>query len=146
MEQNSVQIGDSSANLKISVAVESGILSVSSRFEFMASEGKEGGFGMSSFVEQMSLLTESHFEKQSMLTIKSVERFLSTMNYQKSETEHQTSRFLYDEYLDFCKEYDLIPISRREFLIRLDSLGFVVRRGMTNNETFVYCKKGEVTL
>lgn len=115
MEQENVQIGDNSANLKISVAVESGILSVSSRFEFMASEGKEGGFGMNSFVEQMSLLTESHFEKQSMLTIKSVERFLSEMNYQKSETEHQTSRFLYDEYLDFCKEYDLIPISRREF-------------------------------
>lgn len=146
MEQNSVQIGDSSANLKISVAVESGILSVSSRFEFMASEGKEGGFGMSSFVEQMSLLTESHFEKQSMLTIKSVERFLSTMNYQKSETEHQTSRFLYDEYLDFCKEYDFIPISRREFFKGLESLGFVVRPRMINNQTFVYCKKGEVTL
>lgn len=146
MEQKNVQIGNNSASLKMSVAVESGILSVSSRFEFITSEGKEGGFGMSSFVEQMSLLTESHFEKQSMLTIKSVERFLSTMNYQKSETEHQTSRFLYDEYLDFCKEYDLIPISRREFLIRLDSLGFVVRRRMTNNQTFVYCKKGEVTL
>lgn len=143
MEQENVQIGDSSANLKLSVEVENGIISVSVRFEFMPLEGKEGVFDISSFAEQMYSLAEAHLKTQFVFGI---DRFLSEMNYQKSETEHQTNRFLYDEYLDFCKGYNLKPISHYEFLERLESLGFKVRRRMTNNGIFVYCKKGEATL
>lgn len=143
MEQKSILIGGSYASLKMSVEVGTGILSVSSKFEFEPFEGKKGGFGMSSFLEQMFLLTEGHLERQFVFGIG---RFLSEMDYQKSETEHQTATFLYKEYVGFCQKYHVEPISRCEFFKGLESLGFVVRPRMVNNETFVYCKKGEAAL
>lgn len=144
--KNVLKIGDNSANTKFSVEVENGILSVSSRFEFVPLDGKKGGFGMSSFVEQMSSLMKDCLQKQSVSVLEDIEQFLSAMNYQKSETEHQTSRLLFEEYLDFCKEHYLKPIGRVEFLRQLENLGFEVKRCMTNNATFIYCKKGKAAL
>lgn len=139
MKQEKVLIGDNSASLTMTVEVENGILSVNNRFEFVTLEGKKGGFDMNPLVERISLLIKDYSEN----AIKDVRRFLSVGNYQSSETEYQTARLLYEGYAGFCKEHHFEQISKITFLTQLESLGFKVRRRMTNNETFVYCKKEE---
>lgn len=147
--EKDLQIGPNRANSKKTVVSDDSILFESeSRIELVSLEGNQSG--MSYCVEQVFQFIKDNPQERRLLMNKCIEleyssslgEFLSKMNYQSSETEYQTARLLYGEYVGFCKEHHFEQISKNSFLTQFESLGFKVRRRMTNNETFVYCNKG----
>ena len=81
---------------------------------------------------------QTQFETESS----SVAMFIHENEYFASKEDYVTSKVLYSQYGEYCKESGFKPVNSTEFLRRLgEQLNFTVRRKATNNATWIYCKK-----
>lgn len=100
--------------------------------------------GLRRFIYQGGRLTESTTMTEEWNKAKedsdSVALFMQETGYIPSATEHLKSTDLYSDYTTYCKEGGYWPVSRSEFLSRLDNLDYKVVRKMSGNATWVYCE------
>lgn len=70
--------------------------------------------------------------------------FIEDAGYVKSLHNHVTLKDLYSEYVEFCTESRLLPISKPNFRKQLElTLKFRVKDKCTNNAIWVFCEKIE---
>lgn len=70
----------------------------------------------------------------------SVALYMENRGYRPSLTKHQTLKFLYSDYKEFCNENRYHSTSNIEFKRRLELQKFIVESNKTNNATWVYCE------
>lgn len=71
----------------------------------------------------------------------SVALFIEEDNLVPSLDKHTTSTELYKKYDSYCRQDSgSHPVSKTEFLRRIEALDFNVKRNATNNATWIYCE------
>ena len=69
----------------------------------------------------------------------SVGLFMDDNGYKPSTQKHTERKYLYEAYMNYCRENGYIQVGGSEFSRRLENLGFRIKRKATNNATLVYC-------
>lgn len=144
-------IGSNSANSKFSIEVKGGILAIGEgKMEFTILGNREAKLIVNFGSDEIYKVFEDYIKKDpyaiqrpSRKVDETVGRFLSEMNYQRSEVEYVEATSLFEGYMGYCSEHKLMYANFIDFIGSLESLGFKTNLCPRRLAVLVYCKKEE---